>query len=54
MQSMAGTGGIMQAVGLSACPADAVAAIKAISTIQLTKKGGDGAVRELVDEWLLK
>ncbi len=45
---------IMQAVGLSACPADAVEAIKVISTIQLTRKGGDGCVRELVDEYLLK
>ncbi|MEM8892997.1 MAG: HAD-IIIA family hydrolase [Bacteroidota bacterium] len=45
---------IMQAVGLSACPADAVQAIKDISGIILTKKGGDGCVRELVDEYLLK
>ncbi len=45
---------IMQAVGLSACPADAVETIKSISHVVLTKKGGDGCVRELVDDYLLK
>jgi len=44
---------IMQKVGTSACPADAVAAISKIATIQLTKKGGDGCVREFIDEFLL-
>jgi len=45
---------IMQAVGHTACPADAVKEIKAIAQIQLTKNGGAGAVREFIDEYLLK
>jgi 3-deoxy-D-manno-octulosonate 8-phosphate phosphatase (KDO 8-P phosphatase) len=44
---------IMKAVGIAACPADAVEAIKAISHIQLSKKGGEGCVREFIDEYLL-
>lgn len=31
------------------CPADAVDAVKAIATIQLKKKGGEGCVREFYD-----
>jgi len=45
---------IMKAVGHTACPADAVKEIKAIAQIQLTKNGGQGAVREFIDEYLLK
>jgi YrbI family 3-deoxy-D-manno-octulosonate 8-phosphate phosphatase len=38
---------ILKAVGMPACPLNAVAKIKAISGIlQLSKKGGEGAVRE--------
>lgn len=44
---------IMQYVGQSACPADAVDQIKAISTIVLSKNGGHGAVREYIDNYLL-
>lgn len=44
---------IMEAVGTAACPADALPPVKAISHIQLTKKGGEGCVREFVDGWLL-
>jgi len=41
---------LLQAVGLAACPANAVAAIKKIpNVILLEKKGGDGAVREFVE-----
>ena len=41
---------LLQAVGLAACPANAVQAIKNIPNIVLTqKKGGDGAVREFVE-----
>jgi len=44
---------IMQEVGVTACPADAIQGIKDIVDVQLTKKGGDGAVREFIDSYLL-
>jgi YrbI family 3-deoxy-D-manno-octulosonate 8-phosphate phosphatase len=44
---------IMQQVGASACPSDAVPAIKKIATYQLTLAGGQGCVREFIDEYLL-
>ena len=44
---------IMNAVGLAVCPADAVDQIKAISDIVLDRKGGDAAVREFVDRFIL-
>jgi 3-deoxy-D-manno-octulosonate 8-phosphate phosphatase (KDO 8-P phosphatase) len=44
---------IMQFVGHSACPADAVDQIKAISDVVLTKNGGHGAAREYIDNYLL-
>lgn len=44
---------VMQVVGFKACPADAVNQIKAISDVVLEKKGGDGAVREFVDRFIL-
>lgn len=37
---------IMMNVGLSACPLDAVAAIKAIATVTLEAKGGEACFRE--------
>ena len=37
---------VMQQVGLSACPVDAVPTIKAVSKIVLQTKGGHGCVRE--------
>lgn len=43
---------IMKAVGLSACPADAVNAVKSIADIVLSKNGGAACVREFLDEWL--
>ncbi|MFT5822491.1 MAG: 3-deoxy-D-manno-octulosonate 8-phosphate phosphatase (KDO 8-P phosphatase) [Crocinitomix sp.] len=43
---------IMKAVGLSACPSDAVNAVKSISDIILSKAGGAGCVREFLDDWL--
>jgi 3-deoxy-D-manno-octulosonate 8-phosphate phosphatase (KDO 8-P phosphatase) len=45
---------IMQFVGHSACPADAVDPIKSIADVVLTKNGGFGAVREYIDQYLLK
>lgn len=44
---------IMQKVGLAVCPADAVDKIKKIANIVLRKKGGDGAVREFIDDYLI-
>jgi len=44
---------IMQAVGFSACPSDAVQAVKDISNIILSSKGGEGAIREYIDNYLL-
>jgi 3-deoxy-D-manno-octulosonate 8-phosphate phosphatase (KDO 8-P phosphatase) len=43
---------IFNAGVLSACPADAVKEIKEKAKIILTKKGGEGCVRELVDNYL--
>ncbi|MBS1639275.1 MAG: HAD family hydrolase [Bacteroidetes bacterium] len=41
---------LLQAVGLAACPANALPKVKAIKgIIHLEKKGGDGAVREFID-----
>ncbi|MEM9339196.1 MAG: HAD-IIIA family hydrolase [Bacteroidota bacterium] len=45
---------IMKLVGLAACPSDSISAIKEIADVILTKKGGDGCVREFVDGYLLK
>lgn len=44
---------VMEAVGVSACPADAVDGIKEIASIILKKKGGRGCIREFVDQYLL-
>ncbi|MCK9617232.1 MAG: HAD-IIIA family hydrolase [Lentimicrobiaceae bacterium] len=43
---------IFDAGALSVCPADAVKAIKNKAKIILEKKGGEGCVRELVDNYL--
>ena len=45
---------IMKMVGIAACPADAVDEIKKIANILLSKKGGEGCVREFIDQYLLK
>jgi 3-deoxy-D-manno-octulosonate 8-phosphate phosphatase (KDO 8-P phosphatase) len=45
---------IMNEVGLAACPSDAVDSIKKISDVILSKKGGEGCVREFIDQYLLK
>lgn len=44
---------IIKSVGLSACPSDAVNMIKSNTDIILTKKGGEGCVREFIDFHLL-
>lgn len=43
----------MELCGLRACPADAVAAVKAISDVCSAYKGGQGAVREILEGILL-
>ncbi|WOK06811.1 HAD-IIIA family hydrolase [Imperialibacter roseus] len=44
---------VMEKAGLSACPADAVRAVKEKADIVLQLKGGEGCVRELIDNYLL-
>ncbi|MFO0493960.1 MAG: KdsC family phosphatase [Flavobacteriia bacterium] len=45
---------VIRKIGFSACPSDAVAVVKTHVDIILTKKGGEGCVREFVDAYLLK
>ena len=44
---------IMQQVGLAVCPRDAVSKVKSASHIILSKKGGEGCIREFIDVYLL-
>lgn len=44
---------IMEAVGFTACPSDAVDKIKKTADIILSKGGGQGCVREFIDDHLL-
>lgn len=43
---------VMNEVGLTACPSDAVNEVKKIANIILSKAGGKGCIREFLDEWL--
>ena len=44
---------LLSVVGLAACPADALPKVKALPGIlHLTKKGGEGVVREFI-EWIM-
>lgn len=43
---------IINAVGFSACPADAVDEVKEMVHVVLQKKGGEGCVRELLDLYI--
>ncbi len=45
---------IMEAVGFAACPADAARGVARACQVVLTKKGGDGCVRELLDDYFLR
>ena len=45
---------VMKAIGLSVCPRDAVNSVKQASDIILTHKGGQGCVREFIDQYILK
>ena len=44
---------IMQRIGISACPCDAVKSVKATANITLDLKGGEGCVREFIDDYLI-
>ncbi len=44
---------MIRAIGFSACPSDAVNAVKSEVDLILTAKGGQGCVREFVDNYLL-
>lgn len=43
---------ILGRVGLACCPADAVAEVRAVAHLVLSRAGGEGAVRELVERLL--
>lgn len=43
---------LMNTVGLAACPIDALERIKQTAHLILNKKGGEGCVREFIDEYL--
>ena len=43
---------ILQKIGISACPSDAVNEIKSASQIILNNKGGKGCIREFIDNYL--
>jgi 3-deoxy-D-manno-octulosonate 8-phosphate phosphatase (KDO 8-P phosphatase) len=45
--------GVMKNIGLAVCPANAVNLVKTQCHIILSKKGGDGCVREFIDNYLL-
>ncbi|MEZ4774301.1 MAG: HAD hydrolase family protein [Bacteroidia bacterium] len=43
---------LMKKVSLSACPADSARQIKSIADVVLTRKGGEGCVREFIEDVL--
>ncbi|MES2799204.1 MAG: HAD-IIIA family hydrolase [Bacteroidota bacterium] len=45
---------VIQKIGFSACPADAVNQVKSHVDVILSKNGGQGCVREFIDLYLLK
>lgn len=44
---------IMEVVGFTACPADAVNAVRQVVDVILPLKGGEGVVREWIDRYLI-
>lgn len=44
---------VMKSIGFSACPSDAVTAVKNQVDLILQTKGGAGCIREFIDEYLL-
>jgi 3-deoxy-D-manno-octulosonate 8-phosphate phosphatase (KDO 8-P phosphatase) len=45
---------IIAAIGLSACPSDAIREVKERVDVILSARGGNGCVREFIDSYLLK
>jgi 3-deoxy-D-manno-octulosonate 8-phosphate phosphatase (KDO 8-P phosphatase) len=45
---------VLEAVGLAACPADAMPRVKKACDVVLDKGGGEGCVRELLDRYFLR
>lgn len=45
---------VIEKAGLSACPADAMTLVKEAVHIVLSKKGGDGCVREFIEKYLME
>ena len=45
---------VIEAVGLSACPADSALGIIHVCDVVLNKKGGEGCVREFLDMFFLR
>jgi len=43
---------VMQSVGFAACPNDAAEEVKGISDYISSKKGGEGCVRDLIEQVL--
>jgi len=43
---------VMQQVGIAACPSDAMTKVRDAAHVILTKKGGEGCVREFIDEYI--
>ncbi|MBX9605487.1 MAG: HAD hydrolase family protein [Gammaproteobacteria bacterium] len=44
---------VLEAVGVAACPADAMERVKAICDVVLERRGGDGCVREFLERFRL-
>ena len=44
---------VLEAVGLAACPADAMPRVISACAVVLNKRGGEGCVRELLDRYFL-
>lgn len=44
---------ILEKVGASFCPADAVSAVKQTAEVVLSLRGGEGCVRELIEDYLV-
>lgn len=45
---------VMNAVGFKTCPADAIEVVKKTVDLVLSKKGGEGCVREFIDNYFLE
>ena len=45
---------VMKNIGLAICPKDAMNIVKSNAQVILNKKGGEGCVREFIDEYLLE